>query len=371
MVLHLIIQPESEQNKSPSDRAPQSLSQLHTIPDPIVKTELEELDSCDADRKYLEKPLNQVPYLYRAERTKNENEFPAECLISIMRQFKPEAEKHLSNEFLVCNLEDGLKKSHGYKPCVSANYVQAIYNYFGDLTDCSGASQRDLIPFIGMSSGFHLNYVDGQEYFGLGQLSEKEINILNENFDELKEQIQSSNRSSCRRLSPDISLMNKINIEGRWRCEVTTAPRSPLTSLFYFILKYKKTDEFVRNLLQDQNGLIIKKYNFFKSNSQSLDQDQLRQLLIHLAYIVGPAQAQKVFEQYLQLQFEKKHLIQPKDFDLSYDRPYPPNSFADFLNHSGNENAHSKLKKLFDFSKILNAQFPNGLCISEAFLNFQ
>lgn len=324
-------------------------------------TETEDPQNCAIDRNYFERAFQETAPIYREERTKSPNEFPRVCMTYVMRSSFAEAETKLSPSFAIC--ANGSFKKGAFKPCVTDQYVNIIYNYFGDITECLGIPQRDMLPQFYYDSGMHINVLGRHGEMGLAQLSKVSIADAANYVDEYIQEISSSNKSSCQRLKPYLKSL-KLNASDKSQvCRMTAAPDSPLYNLFYFAIKYKHDQTLIQKLMQRPEYNILSRMQKLGLSEEQVDQEQLLQMLTALSSHAGAKTAVKMLSQYLQAAEVEGRQLSLKDFDFS-----EATGFSDYLNKYQDSGFKGYLNFLQQAARELNAVFKEGVCAPDSYL---
>ena len=152
----------------------------------------EDMSSCGPERMHLESSLSQISPLFREQRSQSSTEFPRQCLTYMMRQTS-ETSAQAGRKWAYCQdshsdlLNDQV--SEFGSPCVTKNYVNSIYNFFGDVSDCLETPQRAQLPEIFTLSGGHINALGFNQEAGLAQLGTIPLNNANQEFQKFQKQI--------------------------------------------------------------------------------------------------------------------------------------------------------------------------------------
>ncbi len=295
----------------------------------------EEADKCGPERTFLEPGLAQLDPLFTAERAKSSADFPKECITYILRSTNRDAETKDATNFASCESSKAKPQRGFRKPCVTKAYVNAVYNSFGDLTDCFGAPARDYLPKLAMESGFHLNIIGGigkmekdangvermvysSDDSGIPQFIKISIESANSEFEATKRFVANSENESCKRLAPYTDKLEPISSGFSQRCGLMTTPNNPMLSLFYMMIKYRADVRALEKYLNKPENDIFGKMKKLGLDSSKFDREKLNQILMVLAYNSGAAGTVKVLKEYLEsiASMKKPRTLELSDFDI-------------------------------------------------------
>lgn len=333
-------------------------------------TETEDAQSCSQERIYFEKSLNQTAPIYREERTKNSNEFPRVCITYIMRSSFAGAEEKISPNFATC--DHGSFKKGAFKPCVTDQYVNVVYNYLGDVTECLGLPQRDLLPQFYFDSGLHINAFGSSAELGVGKISRISVSSVGQDIESVIQEISNSSKSSCQRLAPYVKNLTSP-LSGRDEmCSLLATPESPLTNLFYFALKFRKDRMLIQQMISQPEYDILRRLERLGWGAEQVDEEQLTQILTALSSHSGAKTAVKMLSKYLQVIEASGRQLQPSDFDFSVinqnETQAEMMSFAQYLRLYQDNGIQDYLYYLQQAARELNAVFKEGVCAPDSYL---
>ena len=281
------------------------------------KFQFEDPKNCGPERNYFEKSLSQLPPIFREERAKSSNEFPRVCMTYIMNKFFEGSNGKPVEYFASCANRTAEPQRGSMKACVTSQYVNTVYNYFGDMTDCFGMPQRDFLPKLSNESGLHINTLGGGFDAGLAQFVKVSIADSNNYFEKYRKELLDSKRPSCQRLAPYMKNLKSVNPVRAQRCGLINVPENPLTSFFYLAIKYKRDMESIRDFMARPEFNILPRMNKLGVKSSQIDPEQLQQMLMILGFNAGAKSAVKLLGLYLGAVEQTGRKLQMSDFDFS------------------------------------------------------
>jgi hypothetical protein len=279
--------------------------------------QFEEAKACDPARNYFEQGLQKIPPIYREERAKSSNEFPRVCMTYIMRNFFSGAQVTPSQSFAACTTANSQPQPGVLKPCVTAQYVTTIYNYFGDISDCFAMPQRDFLPKLYNESGLHINTLGAGFDAGISQFVGVTIADSNEYFEKYKKEAMTSKKDSCQRLAPYLKSMKASTAEKAHRCQLMSVPENPLKNLFYLAIKYKRDVGSIKDFMNRPEFNIISRMEKLGLKKVDIDDEQMQQMLITLGFNAGAKSAVKMLSKYLEAVEISGRQLQLSDFNFS------------------------------------------------------
>jgi hypothetical protein len=347
--------------------------------------EFETAADCDPDRNYLSSEVDKFPPIYRDVRARAAADFPRACLTYMMKRqaltWGPESGR---TEFAQCANASSVAKPGLHKPCVSENYVNVVYNLFGDVTSCFEIPQKEFLPKLFAESGFHLNAMSAGFSAGIGHLSPAEIQNANVSFDQIKTRVQNSDLESCKRLRPYLDKIQALPIQtsekaGKGVCSVMAPPQNPLRNLIYLAIKYEQHAVVVREGLKQYEIISLLQ----QAGLKRVESEQLQQLLITLGFDAGPRSAVLYLKNFIEARLAamKQGLGRPVeegDFrfepDLLQQRGLASveigsMSFAQYLMMYQSSGSKDFLPRVMAHAKVLNSTFKEGTCVSDSYLS--
>lgn len=336
--------------------------------------EFEKTEECGAERTYLEAEIEKFPPVFRDVRARAAADFPRACLTYMMKR------QSLTKEgasFARCPASEGAAGGGSPKPCVSENYVNVVYNLFGDVTSCFEIPQKEFLPKLFAESGFHLNAMSAGFDAGIGHLSPVEIQHANASFESFKTRIASSDLDACKRLKPYLSKVQAFPA-GENSCGLMMPPQNPLRNLVYLAIKYDQHAKAVQKALA--------RYDVVESLRQAgfrgFEPEQLQQVLITLGFDTGPIAAVLYMKNFAQA---RAHAIQKgeagplQDSDFDFNDPSAGRGLASpeagsmtfpqylaMFQVSGTPHFLTRVKA---HAKVLNTTFKEGTCVSDSYLS--
>lgn len=294
---------------------------------------METPESCGSDRTFMEAHLAKLDPIFREDRSKSPAEFPRACMTFIMRSTYADAEGVNSPVFASCADSTSIPERGSRKPCVTKQYVNAMYNAFGDMTDCLSVPARDYLPKIAIESGFHMNVrggkptkikkADGTDGFEMSggdtgpfQFVTGSIAYANEDFERMQRQIKNSDRESCKRIAPSISKLKPISSELKHRCGLILPPENPLLSIFYAMIKYDQDSKSLERYMARSVNDIYARMKALGLDETQFDKEKLKQMLLILAYNSGASATVTLLKNYLQAVEKAGRTLNLSDFDI-------------------------------------------------------
>lgn len=202
--------------------------------------------SCGTKRMELETKLAGLSGDFRLQR-KEFNPKPDDiapfCIFTAMKQFPD-----FKNFYASCGDCKSGRCSPvrgSSKPCLTQNYVSAVYNSFADVTDCLGLSQKQILPKLSNESGFHINTYGGAGDTGIGQLTAIAIKDSNMFWENYVSEVKNSKAPACKRIMPLVSKMSKTRSDGRDSCSLMLPPENPLKNIFYTGIVSRRNQQMV------------------------------------------------------------------------------------------------------------------------------
>jgi len=342
---------------------------------PLVQ--FESAEDCGGRFNSWSKQLEKLPPIFRDERARRPADFPRICLTYMMRQPFPRADRSAS--FAGCAGEKPERKSE--KSCVTESYVNAMYNIFGDVTECFGIPQKEFLPEIFYNSSFHVNALGAGFETGPGFLRAPAVARANIRFEDYKKQIVTTDSDACRRLRPYVPKLQPIRLDVKAktgegpRCALMQPPENPLLNLLYMAIRYDQDRLALAYYAQkyDIDGL------FRRAGLMSFEREQLDQMILTLASREGIATSVILVKNYLQSRIEGSKPVQLSDFDFQMgfareDLRKPAShgevmSFPAYLARWEKAGRGGYLSAVADSAQLLNSVFKEGTCVSDSYLS--
>jgi hypothetical protein len=266
--------------------------------DPLLIAE--EKESCSGERLKYQKIFESMPVFLRERRSSAPADFPRSCILYIMKK-KLQKWKPVDK-----------KCAPGSPSCLTDEYVNVVYNAYGDVFSCLNVPQKELLPKFMTGNGLHLN--QPLNVMGFQKKSAVIEKYMNEVFE--------SEEASCRRIA---GFIKSFQIDWRNACALISPPENPVLSFFIFAAFYKEIEKQIL-----------------------VDDDKIKQLLTFQALTETPQKVLEIFQKY---QKEKKQ----------------NQSYQEFLSHH-NRAAHEQFLRLYKAADDLEKAFKEGTCVSESFL---
>jgi hypothetical protein len=275
--------------------------------------EFEDARQCSGLRQTYENSFRLASPIFRETRAKRSAEFPRACLLYAMKNSMGTGATK-SNSLSTCKDAAGTPQRGGFKSCVTQTYVNTIYNYYSDVTDCLDVPQRDFIPKIFNESGFHPNALGAGLDAGIGQLTSIAIAEANKKFHHFRDSVVASAKISCQRLASQVKSMKPKASSPAARCGLMAAPENPLVNLFYMSVKYHQDREFIRQALAEHK--IVDRLKAQGLPPSKYEMEQLYQILSTLGYNTGAGSAVIFLSNYLKRMEKRGQKITLADFDF-------------------------------------------------------
>lgn len=310
-VLNIVGTAPSTADKSSAAEAVTCQCTVAGVENPLLQ--FEDPEKCGPERNYLEAGLAKLDPIFREDRAKSSADFPRSCLTYIMRSTYADAESVSSQFFTTCKDNKSTPERGARKACITKTYVNAVYNTFGDLTDCMSVPARDYLPKLAMESGFHTNirggrlvpvlnedgtvkkYADGTEVkemsggdTGIPQFIDQSIEHANTQFKKMQNMVKNSDKDSCKRISKSVQDLSPIGSGIGERCGLVVPPQNPLQSLFYMMIKYHQDSSALDYFLSKPGNDIFMRLKNLGLDETKYDREQLKQMLLILSYNSGP-----------------------------------------------------------------------------------
>lgn len=329
------------------------------LPALASEIQFEDPESCGESRNFLQSGLAKIPSLYRDPRARRPAEFPRECMTYILRKSLLSQENKTHSFMGQCA---GKKKSQlvQVQPCVTANYVNSIYNSFGDLTTCFGIPQRDLLPLLLTEGGFQMN--------GMGPT----VDFAKTHFADYKNEILLSHDEACQNLTSIFKNLEPVNQRVAQQCQMILPPENPILNIFYLMIKYKQDRKEIEKSLQDPDLNVVFSLREQGLSEKDYDREQLIQMMTILAVRLGARGAVLSFKGYLELMASMKRKLTLTDFDFASEDPVDLKTKLTFqaylmnYQHDGHAGYFSSIKRA---AKELKDALKGGICVPDSYLS--
>jgi hypothetical protein len=334
----------------------------------------EDLASCGSQRSQYEESLKEISPIFRDERAQSSSEFSRMCFIYMMKSKIISGNKP-SRDFARCAGAKGKPVSGAFIPCVTKNYVNSVYNYFGDVTDCLETPQRAQMPEIFNGSGGHLNALGGELEAGLAQMNSVTIAEANKKFDFFKNQIMTSEKESCQRLVPTLKKMTAAGSAESARCGFVSAPENPFVSILYMNIKYLQDRSLIREKMELEN--ITARMKSLGLSESDYDKENLEQILITLGNNTGASTAVLLLSNYLKRIESLKRKLTVGDFNFGGNLASlqqavtgmkEPLTFPEYIRSNLRKGSPDYVKNVRNHADQLNREFKEGVCAPDSYL---
>jgi hypothetical protein len=279
--------------------------------------ELEKASQCGPKRLAYEERVSRLPPIFREKRAKNLADFPRTCLIYIMHKFLKGTETSASSMMSSCSGPNQKPARRSYKPCITANYVNSVYNAFADMTECLDVPQRDYLPKIFRESGFHINALGSGYDVGIGQLVGVSIEEANKEFKNYQRQVLNSENEACHRIAPYIKKFSPVPADIGHRCQLIAPPANPLLNIFYITIKYRQDLRTLESYMSQSQYSITARLTKLGLPPEKYDHHQLEQMLMILGFNAGIKGAVINLVNYLKAVEAGHRKLTLDDFDFS------------------------------------------------------
>jgi hypothetical protein len=185
-------------------------------------------------------------------------------------------------------------------PCKSTGYMGLIQTVYNDILTCFDISPRQMFSVVAVESGFHVNTLSlTNQDIGIGQLTPIAIDEVNPYWSQGLEYVQNTMTPSCQRLAPQLAGLAPVAQSAQALCPMIALPQNPARNLIYLALLHKKNqsymDDYFNNTRMSQRLLRLTGVEWTQSQLQNL-----KEILIFLAYNAGSPGAINAFEGFLQ-----------------------------------------------------------------------
>ncbi len=334
---------------------------------------LEGREDCAANQNYFEAAFSKYPETFRETRETSSTEVPRSCLSYMMRTTFDSKRDVRHTHFASCRTPTGMPYHGDFKACTTEQYVNIVYNTFGDVATCMGLPQKDLIPQLYNESSFQMNALGSRYDAGIGQITGPAIEAANGFFAATKNQITSDSSGACRRIAPYVQALSPVSSSVEHRCELLEPPANPLENLIYTGIVYQLDLARAKDAFSayDIAGLLA------RAGLPNADLGKLEEMIALLGYNSGAGKAPEYLLEYLKLRTSmirrygaKK--LKNSDFDFRIKRKpfsYVNCTFPEYLERFQVAGTHGYLSVLSDHAQKLNKLFSEGTCASGTYLS--
>lgn len=298
--------------------------------------QLEKLDKCIPERRFLQDEILRLDPEYRSKRTSTEgSQFPVACLVHAQRTFTFKTRANPEDEapsvwsgievpgksFGQCSSSDTEPVRGAYMPCVTAEYAYSIYNAFQDVADCFDINSKKLLPKLWNESGFHINTLGGGMDAGVGQLTRSAIEeVLSKPYandertalDLFKAQAMNSSKASCQRLVRQEKAFEAVDPDVTKRCSIMSVPENPIRNLVYLGVFYKMNERIV---ISRMNTTEMKK-KIEELGLTNPNMEYFQDAIVTLSFNMGRGSAFSIIESFLKARMVDKTKLTAKDLDF-------------------------------------------------------
>lgn len=291
---------------------------------------VEDVRQCSRERLYLQQDLQKLPAVLKDRNLKEaQNEFPRQCFEFMLRYWGNGAIKEPANAFAVCDKKQGEPERGNYKPCVSEEYVNAIYNSYSDILSCLGIPSRERLPKLMTESGGHMNVVGAGWDAGIAQLVGPSIEHANTQFNEIKNKFLAARGPACDRMRAIVNnmqplpmkikkgffrRMKDVGIENR--CGLLTTPDNPALSVFYLAIKHFQDEHAIQVYIESDDFRIMDRFRRAGLMEREIDHEKFRQIMMTLAYNTGAKGAVTLLKNYLDMKISYGRMVSLEDFNF-------------------------------------------------------
>ena len=340
-----------------------------------VGPEFETSESCGMERNYLEKDLQLIdPSLRETRPEMGSGVPPRKCVTHIMKNFAP-LTKPLSFR-AQCRDEKGMALSSPVRvfgdksfqsPCITSDYVNAVYNSLIDVADCFNIPAKELLPKLFNESGLHINSLGAGFDAGIGQLTSgalkedvfERFNGDSKNpsgFEWYVAEMKKSSKQSCQRIvhlenlwgfeiPQGMKLCSKEEADSNpacfkvWesanRCQFISAPANPLRNVLVMAMLYRNNlknatgvqylageDYLDGRIMQvgDSYSGYFKKMQFVerfqKLGAVRANQETIKQIIMGLGFNAGLLAPRDMLNTYLTQREKSKLRLKDSDVDF-------------------------------------------------------
>lgn len=298
--------------------------------------QLEKIEKCSADRRYMQQDLLRIDPEFRSQRSNSEgSQFPLACIVHAQRTFVFKTKVNPSDSEATawagldvpsraigqCSSSEGSPTRGGFMPCVTAEYAYTVYNAFEDMADCFDISSRKLLPKLWNESGFHINTLGGGLDAGVGQLTRSAIQeVLSKPYadDEktsleiFKTQAMNSSKASCQRLVRQEKAFDAVDPDVSQRCSIMSVPENPIRNVIYLGVFYKINERSVSNRIKSTNL----KAKLEELGLQNPNMEFFQDAITTLAFNAGRGSAFSLVETYIKSRMANGKKLTAKELNF-------------------------------------------------------
>lgn len=289
--------------------------------------QIEDKESCKLESLKFQKSFETMPGIFKEPRSQHINDFPRLCVIYALKQ----------TDKLTTKDKKAQNSCHeGNYLCVTNEYVNVMYNSFGEVMNCLNIPQKDVFPYLFFRSRFQIN-----QQFGAAGLNSQNIEVVKNLFEKQKENLKSMDSIHCQRI---YNYIKDIPLNDSNQCYLSQVPENPILSFYLFAILFRENQTQVNELVdQIEHKEKLKKFGKFDTEN-----DQLKITLTLTAIQFGFEKTKLLFQSYL----------------------LNANEGQSFQNFVIAENPKDEFfSQLIAVTLQLNREFKEGTCVSDSFLN--
>lgn len=326
----------------------------------------ETANECGPDRNYLEPSLRAFAridpngnFLNTRPYAGGRNKVPPKCVLYVMRtafrdlartaeQKKAEdiakgvltaeeiAAKNYTpdhSQFATCSGPNAEPVRHRFKPCITQNYFNTVYNSLSDVSECLDIPMNITVPKFANESGLNNNVLGPVNDGGVGQFTESALRDVQIQYPRYRAEIMASTKPACQRLRsiPGALVANasEIRTSDAERCHAISMPPNPVRSMLYYGIFYQTQKQYTANAWggtdpkrpeeETVESLLV------AAGANRMDREKLKQMMFIMGYNSGPRPPITGFKEWLRYRIAKKAKISAKDFDFNF---WPPKGFS-------------------------------------------
>ena len=291
---------------------------------------VEDVRQCSRERLYMQRDLEKLPdVLKKRHVAEQRNEFPRQCVEFMLRYWGNAGLDKPADYFASCRSADAKPERGNFKPCVSEEYVNSIYNSYSDILSCLGIPGRERLPKLLTESGGHINTVGAGWDAGIAQLVGPSIEHANTQFEEIRRKFLNSSGPACDRMRNVITGLKPLPTEGKKgffrrtkelgienRCGLLTPVDNPALSIFYLAIKHFQDVHAIKTYAANPKFMIAERFRRAGLMEHEIDSEKFRQLMMTLAYNTGANGAMTLLKNYLDMKISHGRMVSVSDFNF-------------------------------------------------------
>lgn len=223
---------------------------------------------------------------------------PAECLGFAMNESFPKiAVGERSRFFVKCSSEKSLPEPGQPRPRYKDTEIKNLTLAFEAVTDCLEIEPQWLFPKLMMESGFHVQIQNPNGDAGVGQLTAKAIQDVDQVLPTYKSLIFQSKRKSCQWIKNSTQYRSHFwrPVLGESKCALMNKQSNPLRNLLYAAIFHKLNEQYVESeFIKRQIPSLLKEAGFPMNET-----GRLKKILVTLGYNTGGSVAVKNLQEFL------------------------------------------------------------------------